>query len=444
MIGLATLLLIGLGRVAEGSASNAAPIPFTPPWGLIVCSQLVAVPSVIIFFLFQKERVAGAHGKVSYAPLPTKCDIKDGVPVIPHASYLVSSAINYGRVSNAKNSLFELLGLARALGRRAIVPKLDACGADGVDSSFDSLFDTSMLSSEALSLGSFDFEGQCGRNSKTAIFVSIGGYPQFEGPPVGNTINFGGLTIPTVQARELAVNQTTSTLEKAAMDLALNDPLYANYFAPGVKKQLPEFLIEPLLINKLAERSETCLVLGRTYLGINWPLIPRIFEDLSRDVVPHSLVRKSVSEFLNRKGLVHCQFISIHLRMGDFLTNSDFNSFGAECNKNPSLLLEAIRLLLGLIRTEELCDSVHPLLVLSTDDYQSLCAQQLLRDFPHVIILQGESVFSPESCRKSLFDQEVLAHSTYFVADKKSTFSQAVHQIRSLRLGRNVSTTIWL
>jgi hypothetical protein len=82
--------------------------------------------------------------------------------------------------------------------------------------------------------------------------------------------------------------------------------------------------------------------------------------------------------------------------------------------------------------------------VLATDDYGSACAAAVRRVFPGAIMLRDASRFSALSCRAALVDQEVLARSAFFIGDSRSSFSQAVHQIRTLRHMRNASTTLWL
>ena len=41
--------------------------------------------------------------------------------------YIISSAVYYGRISNAKISISEVIGLALALNRTAVIPKLEEC-----------------------------------------------------------------------------------------------------------------------------------------------------------------------------------------------------------------------------------------------------------------------------------------------------------------------------
>ena len=389
--------------------------------------------------------------------------------------YLISSAIYYGRISNAKLSLAELLGLARALNRTAVVPKLDECGSDGADSSFDVLFDATALSREgALSLASFDVARECGGEG-AAAFVSVGGGSQFDGPPAGSTVDFGGLRLPAFRARGLAPTTPEEAVRPGAVEgggalaaaaraaaeplegpffsgpatagEALRDPLFARYFAPGTAAEaLPRFMVEPLLPDKLARRGEACLVLSRTFLSLNWARLPQAFAEVGRELQPHAAVRADAEELLARHGLARRAFLAVHLRMGDFLTDAGHASFGVACNRAPALLTDRLR---ALLDSEPALAGAGggaegPSVVLATDDYNSACAAALRRAFPGALMLRDASRFSALSCRAALVDQEVLARGAVFVGDAKSTFSQAVHQIRTLRHARNVSSTFWM
>ena len=410
--------------------------------------------------------VASNHSPLR-SPLPL---MLTSLPPLRHR-YLISSAINYGRISNAKLSLVELLGLARALNRTAIVPKLDACGSDGADSSFDVLFDATALSHEgALSLSSFDVARECGGEG-AAAFVSVGGGQdsEFDGPPTGATLNFGGLQIPSFRAHDLAPKTAGEAAQSGATesdgtmaalprftgpyfsgpatsDQALSDPHFTRYYAPRLAAAvLPRQMVEPLLPDKLARRGEGCLVLSRTFLSLNWARLPHVFTEVGRELQPHAAVRANAEELLVRHGLAQRAFISVHLRMGDFLTDVGHISFGVACNSEPTLLTNRLRSL--LTSESEFADagtSEEARIVLATDDYTSACARAVQREFPSMLMLRDASRFVALSCRAALVDQEVLARGAFFVGDSRSSFSQAVHQIRTLRHGRNFASTIWM
>lgn len=399
------------------------------------------------------------------------------LPPLRHR-YLISSAIDYGRLSNAKLSLTELLGLARALNRTAVVPKLSACGEDGADSSFDVLFDATALSHEGvLSLASFDLARECGDDG-AAAFVSVGGGEgELYGPPTGATFEFGGLLLPAFRADDISPNTLEVAAQSSAVNFstdatigsaagigakaksfagpffsgpgttseALRDPLFALYFAPAFAAvALPSYMVEPLLPDKLALHGEACLVLGRTFVSLNWARLPHIFAEVGRELQPHAAVRAEAEEFLARHGLLRLTFVAVHLRMGDFLTDIRHASFGLSCNREPALLTNRLRKLLDSDPALASAGVGGVRILLATDDYDSACAEALLHAFPGTITLRYASRFAVSSCRAALVDQEILARAAIFVGDTRSSFSQAVHQIRTLRFARHVSTTIWM
>jgi hypothetical protein len=99
--------------------------------------------------------------------------------------------------------------------------------------------------------------------------------------------------------------------------------------------------------------------------------------------------------------------------------------------------------------------------VLASDDYGAPCLSQLRAVMKGVarkswaqgrnklanlelILLRDASRFEARSCKAALFDHEVLGASAAFIGDGKSSFSQTVHQIRTLRYGRAVASTVWV
>jgi hypothetical protein len=82
-------------------------------------------------------------------------------------------------------------------------------------------------------------------------------------------------------------------------------------------------------------------------------------------------------------------------------------------------------------------------IVLASDEYQNNCVIHLRSKFS-IIELDEASRFNSRFCQGALFDQEVLGASTFFIGDKLSTFSQAIHQIRTLRNLYDVETTKWV
>ena len=224
---------------------------------------------------------------------------------------------------------------------------------------------------------------------------------------------------------------------------------YDVHFLPTIRSWATEFMKDPLLPDKLATlHSHRCIILQGTFMSLNWARIPNEFEEVHRELVPNPFIQADVFDFLQKRKLVdatnpHCTscfasvpFIAIHLRMGDFLTSDIHRGFGVDCNKNPDLLIPLIKSVQHAIKSLPI--------VLATDDYQSNCAINLQRKFPEIIVLNDVSRFHRNSCRGALFDQEVLGASSFFFGDKMSTFSQSIHQIRTIRYLKAYNTTTWI
>ena len=365
--------------------------------------------------------------------------------------FLISSRISFGRLSNMKLSLQDLLGLAYALNRTAVVPDFEfACGADMNENSFDALFDTKVFTtSQLLKLSAFNMQQACKEN---ASFVAV--EPSFSEPAHGENFQLLGLNLtsfhpgylhPKAPEEDEAERHATPGIFFSGPfydEEALRHPIFQEYFAPVMLSKNRKYLAEPLLPDKLVRRDETCLVLGQTFLSTNWARIPDSFFYVTRNLIPNAEIVDDASNFLASHDLFDCPFFSVHLRMTDFVSLKGLYSFGGKCNSDPSVLLFHLgNLLMSLPRLNSHC---RQKIVLATDDYASPCAKALLASYPDTISLLGKSRFSRLSCRKSLFDQEVLGHSSFFLGDSESTFSHAIHQIRTLRFGFNTSTTIWL
>lgn len=357
--------------------------------------------------------------------------------------YLISSELNYGRLSNLKISITEIIGLSIALNRTAVLPRLESCIQPTEDlgwssvTEFDQLFDISAFSRASIvSSSGFDLNRICGHDSVIIHVSKLVGDPK-----------------PTIK-NELSISLDDITLvkpfpfgdDKSFGDISMSYP-YNTYFLPQVTETwVTRHMVDRLLPDKLTTLNDhRCIVLGRNFLALNWARLPKEFEEVHEELVPNPSIRADILDFLIKKGLIlppyasmayATAFIAIHLRMGDFLTINSFRGFGFDCNNNPELLISHVREILNSFpeRTP---------IVLATDDYQSKCATTLRSKFT-VILLDEASRFHSKSCQGALFDQEVLGVSSFFLGDKMSTFSQTIHQIRTLRYLRTVDSTIWL
>ena len=346
-----------------------------------------------------------------------------------------------------------------------------------MDSSVDALFDPSAFSRASLvSLAGFDFARLC---SGSVAFVSPSTF--WGGGPQGEA-DFGGLRMPAVRSWELTSPLLPPFAGPTTTEEAMRAFPFKEHYNVGLRDAAPRYLSDAMLPDKLASSPFTesrCLVLGKNFLSLNWARLGSEFSEIGRELLPHASVRADAYEFLERRGL-HVNsgemgrgassrsgsalnldtlrtsgraFVAIHLRMGDFLSDSSHHSFGVRCNRDPSVLVNIVIDAVGEWGAEAI--------VLASDDYGAPCLSQLRGVMKgdalgggsqggsklanlELILLRDASRFEARSCKAALFDHEVLGASVAFIGDSKSSFSQTVHQIRTLRYGRTVKSTKWL
>ena len=310
---------------------------------------------------------------------------------------------------------------------------------------FDQMFDSFAFSrASVVSTSGIDLDRLCKGNIAS---IAVSTFVDRKKEYVRNTLNNEvSISLDDLSPTPLLFGEDTS-IEKIFYSYP-----YDRYFLPEITEAWSrDYMKDRLLPDKLKSlEGYQCIVLGANYLSLNWARLPKEFEVVHRELLPNPFIRADVYNFLLRNGLVNTKipaytsfnpFIAIHLRMGDFLTFKHVRTFGLDCNDNPEILVNHVR---DVLRRRFASQSgLIPPILLSTDDYKSLCATQLKLTFP-VILLEDASRFHSKSCRCALFDQEVLGASSFFFGDRMSTFSQAVHQIRTLRNQYGIDSTVWL
>jgi len=377
--------------------------------------------------------------------------------------FIISSELpEFGRLSNMKMSIAEVIGLALVLNRSALLPRFDSCMYHpntvkhkedthftilNDDSSFEQLFDSSSFSHvSVMSYSGINLRRICGNDIISVSMAKVR----------DNAKNSISDEIP-VFLSDIHLKEPFLFGNDISLESSLKSYPYDKYFLPIVSEQWAKDLIsDTLLPDKLASfNNHKCIVMGKNYLSLNWARLPSVFDEVHKELIPSPVIRTDVLDFLNRNHLLgeydqsHCSFsivpfLGIHLRMGDFLKYEYFHSFGRDCNENPEVIVMQIKKSLEwFMRWSSERNGTFPPIVLATDDYDSKCVSRIHDEFP-VIILHGVSRFHSNSCRGALFDQEVLGVSSVFLGDKLSTFSQSIHQIRTIRNLHSVDTTIWL
>lgn len=427
-------------------------------------------------------------------------------PVVKSDQYLISTIIYYGRISNIKISLLDLLATALVSSRALVVPELSECAVDGYDRSFGGLFDDATpLTRHVRSFGSFDAHAAC--NGSVAILDP--------GPWSDAPTSFGGVDVGKKHVEHLPAppGVTPDFLTYAEQQAG---PVHSSFFAPGQRRAYPQYRKDALFVEKIAALTERCVVLGKNFQSVNWERHPEPFVRALRSLVPAPPVRAAALDFLRDHGLAGgtsagcprgrpeaaedlspadvkallsvpdgegwgssgtsasddggAHFLGVHLRMGDFLTDQAHVGFGVTCNKDPAILVARVRAALK-------AHAHLTRIVVSTDDFSSACYRGLVDAFGEeprasavarvealhragpekaaihaaasrpgglVIPTRGGSGYRGSTCSAALFDQEVIGHAGFFFGDAESSFSEAIHRTRTLRCGASAASTVWL
>ena len=343
--------------------------------------------------------------------------------------YLVSAAIDYGRFSNARASLVELVALAVALNRTAIVPPLECCRETSKTAA--ALFDTTAFAAPTLSAHAFDFDAAC-------CVDSGGGSSDGGGGGNGGGGGGGGGGKASNAPGWLYVDSGASSFMS-------EEP---SAFRGRMPTRLPGASLLEALHASEAVHSAACVVLSKHFRAVDWTTSsrPDALAAAHARLLPHATIAAEARGFLLRRGLAGPAarpFLGVHLRQTDFL-RPGHHSFASACNENPELLLAPVRAAVAggaMGGSRAISD-----LVLATDDYETPCARAVLAAFPraHAHGLARATHFPRGSCEEALLDQEVLGLSASFVGDAVSTFSAAVAAIRVHRGGFGAETTTLL
>jgi hypothetical protein len=407
--------------------------------------------------------------------------------------------------------VLDLLAAAEVSHRDLVIPELSECAVDGYDRTFGGLFDVALpLTARVRSTGSFDFQSSC---NGSAVYLEPGPWSGASG-----RVSFGGLDMPVLSlpgdvqpsAGDVVFGKAADSPLLAASKLFISTSeqkagvVHREYFAKGQRDTFQNYRQDPLFLEKVASRPETCVVLGKNFQAANWERFPELFVRAVRALVPTPPVRAAALDFLWRHGLAGgsssssssssedpeqgssrdsrgCplgrpelsdslssaqmkaallpaaeglsgwgssaggssssageHFLAIHLRMGDFLTDPGHQSFGVQCNAEPGKLIKVVK--------ELLAEHSHVRrIVVATDDFSSACFLALQAEMGSALLtVRSGSGYRDSTCSAALFDQEVLGHGALFIGDQASSFSEAIHRVRTLRCGAPASSTVWL
>ena len=309
--------------------------------------------------------------------------------------YLLTSAIGYGRLSNAKLSVTELLGLSLALNRTAVIPPIDSCTQTSTD--FLSLFDAAALPVAAVPLHAFDFDSACGGSEW--LYVDAGHPVLVEEGSV-----FRG-RLP-IRVHSPPAETLLYGLESASMAM-----------------------------------EYTCIVLTKHFRAVDWAACgrPEVGAAVHTNLLPQYAIAAEAQSFIARNNLISRAFVGVHLRLTDMTAIN--SSFGRACNHDAESLLGHVHAALAGASHGRSRGAI----VLGTDDYEAPCAQALQRAFTQeLFVLLRATNFPRGSCEEALFEQEVLGHADFFIGDALSTYSLSISNIRQHRMGFSAKTSVLL
>jgi hypothetical protein len=416
--------------------------------------------------------------------------------------YLIVSTIRFGRLSNARLVVGDMAGLGIVLNRTVILPHLDACGAEGDDGvwDLDALRVPGILSNFGLNVHRL-----CLARPGDRLYVEpppahlnitpISGF--FFGR--GNN-PWEGWGVPQTSVLDVVPKNETRFGKWFTKEDALSSEPARSFFTDGLRSDSMDFLTPSFVEQIAAHYGARCIFMEEKFQSVNWAQFRDAYYRVQSSLLPHPAVRSLVRVFLARAGLllvpsgtfgdeeeeeigrdeeagrregagygVAVPFIGIHLRMGDFL-EPKYRSFGTLCNAQPQVLLDHVETAVQRLnvahtkeaaarssstggwrsrgrgrRTSTFVPSGLPLLI-ATDSPEQPCVAYLSANYAAgaVLLLSDVNPYHGGTCRRALFDQEVLGYSAAFLGDIRSTFSMAIHNIRVLQRGYDVGTTTWL
>jgi hypothetical protein len=396
-----------------------------------------------------------------------------------------------------------MAGLGIVLNRTVILPHLNACGNEGHDGvwDLDALRVPGILSGIGL-----DVQRLCRARPGDRLYVEP--QPaHLEITPISG-FYFGrgenpwrGWGVPQMSFLDNVPANETRFERLWTKEDALSSEPARSLISDGLRWDSMEFMTLPLAEQLSAHSGARCIFMEEKYLSVNWAQFRDAYYRVQSSLLPHPAVRSLVRAFLARAGLlrvpsgtfgdeeeeevwgneeerrregagygVAVPFIGIHLRLGDFLEPM-YRSFGTLCNAQPQVVLDYVEAAVqrfyathddkealsrnsskgGLRsrgrgrRTSSFVPSGLPLLI-ATDSPEQPCVTNLSANYTAgpVLLLSDVNPYKDGTCRRALFDQEVLGYSAAFLGDIRSTFSMAIHNIRVLQRGYDVSTTTWL
>jgi hypothetical protein len=218
---------------------------------------------------------------------------------------------------------------------------------------------------------------------------------------------------------------------------------------------LKQYLMPPELPYAIRDDLDAvpCLLFHEPFFALNVAAMPTYFERTVAALQPPPWLRSVVDEWHDENGVAAGdRVIAVHLRLTDNLNRGLATFAWVDRCANDAKRSDAINELLAFLHSRSIDASVDKLtLLLATDDLASACAQAVLAAFPRAKLLvvgappaSSAARFSANGdCLHSEFTQEVLArHSVAFFGSGMSTFSSAIHQIRTLRYGQPVNSSL--
>lgn len=342
--------------------------------------------------------------------------------------YLIVHSMGYGRYSNNRASLVEALGLANFTGRTLVAPPLTGCPGGQLHALFD-VGAAGIIERATLP----DLRGLCGDNGTAVLQLPHGKEFQRDGVWWRN--------VRPMTEYPLTARGVPPELRRFVSRSPVAAPPYVPFFPREYRNDVQLFLLDALLPLRLQREPARCLLLPSLYLTMNWALMGPSFARATAALRPSPALDALVTEWFSAHAVPPHGALGVHLRISGMATRR--TGFKHDCEARPQFVVRNVSRLRAAVTPPPPPrpggrGGAAPVLVAS-DSFHSKCARAVIAAFPRAVRVVPP--FPAAHCGAAAFVHEVLGKTAAFVGNGESSFSAAVHAIRTLRHGHDPATS---
>jgi hypothetical protein len=363
--------------------------------------------------------------------------------------------MRYGRFSNKLFGFIESAAIAAALNRTLLTPAMDRCQGTKMADMYDlprlSAFAPALEYADTHPNTSLATPAFCGSAtpSDPAPFTSVlsrlwGDEDRWEeGPFTMFGVAWNGTWVPRGQG-EIPLGTPFRSGDNTDVQ---GSRIFQDYYSGEVRNLMGYTMVAPELVAYMAlQHRHRCIAINSLFVNTNWAVIPQYFLGVMSHLYPAPGVNGHVLAFVAKHGLDAAPFIGLHMRLTDMAEHGGQPGYSRSCVKDRDNNT-MVRIVEEHIAKWRLQGAVPPPKVaIASDDFNSGCAQTLLAHLgpDRAVKVDSGGIYDPTSCIEAVFDQDILARSSYFLGHAQSTYSTVIHWLRTVREGHAISTTVML